>query len=72
LLGCREFTNRDPSVLFLICEDRLVEVADAFFVPGAKSGDAVVRLNFFDIEAEALDPRILEEVVDLLGVAKGR
>jgi hypothetical protein len=40
-------------------------------VSGAESGDAVLRLNFFDIEAQTLDTRGLEEVVDLQGVAKG-
>jgi hypothetical protein len=40
-------------------------------VSGAESGDAVLRLNFFDIEAQTLDTRGLEEAVDLQGVAKG-
>jgi hypothetical protein len=71
LLGCCEFTNRDASRLFLIFEDCLVKVVDPFFVTDAKSGDAVLRLDFFDIKAETLDTRILEEVIDLLGVTKG-
>jgi hypothetical protein len=32
----------------------LVKVVDPFFVIDAKSGDAVLRLDFFDIKAEAL------------------
>ena len=72
LFCCREFTNRDASALFLIFEDSLIERADAFFVRAAQGRDGVLCLNFFDIEAQALDTRTLEEVVDFLGVAKAR
>lgn len=37
---------------------------------GVECGHGVVRLDFFDIEAEPLDPRALEEIIDLLGMAK--
>jgi hypothetical protein len=71
LLCRREFTNGDASASFLIFENCLIELAHAFFVSGAESGDAVLRLNFFDIEAQTLDTRGLEEVVDLQGRSQG-
>ena len=71
MLCGREFTNGDASASFLIFKDGLIELAHAFFVSGAKSGNPVLRLNFFDIEAQTLDTCGLEKVVDLLGVTKG-
>src|SRR4029077_5857330 len=70
LFCCREFMNGDASAPLLIFEDRLIERAHAFFVSGTKSGDSVLHLDFFDIEAQALDTGRLQEVVDFLRVPK--